>query len=190
MKVYLTAKAGNYGVREVAADPNTHALLMIDNQHHEIHGGDAYLVTYTGTVGNGSDIEIRIQTPDTDEHAHMVFDIVATGETDVDLYEATTLTDASGNRLTPVNRNRNSSNTSGLTICHTPGGSGDGNLIAEAIFGLDAGVVVQSPIGGQTGGRHEFVLKQNTAYLLRVTSGTDGNRISIVLDWYEHTAKN
>jgi len=33
------------------------------------------------------------------------------------------------------------------------------------------------------------VLKQNEQYLLEITSGADGNIVSTVLEWYEHTDK-
>ena len=41
--------------------------------------------------------------------------------------------------------------------------------------------------GGEARALHEWVLKQNTKYLLRITSHTDANVISVSFDWYEHT---
>jgi hypothetical protein len=34
-----------------------------------------------------------------------------------------------------------------------------------------------------------MILKQNTAYLFRITSGADGNNVSWLAEWYEHTRK-
>jgi hypothetical protein len=168
-------------------DTTTGAFKTIDYPHAEIHSGDAYYLSYTATVADGSDIEIRFSSANTTKWPHVIFNISGTSETDVDLYETTSLTHVSGNALTPVNRNRNSSETSGMTFCHTPAGSGDGTKIDGVIFGLDTGGgATRRLAGGSASSRSELILKQNTAYLLRVTSGTDGNRISINFDWYEH----
>ena len=36
----------------------------------------------------------------------------------------------------------------------------------------------------------EFVLKQNTKYLIRITSNSDANKVTTALEWYEHTDKD
>jgi hypothetical protein len=78
-----------------------------------------------------------------------------------------------------------------MTICHTPGAGADGTQIAKVMFGLDSGVGGNRILaGGEAGGRAEIILAKNTAYLIRIASGTDGNRITSILDWYEHTDKN
>ena len=43
--------------------------------------------------------------------------------------------------------------------------------------------------GGDARSDGEWVLKQNTKYLIVVTSGADNNNVSLVLGWYEHTDK-
>lgn len=176
--------------RQLRADSSTESLQVIDYPHHEIHSGNSYFLTYGATVGDGANLEIRIGTPNTTKWAHMELNVEATGQTDIDLYEDTTVTHSSDVILTK-NRNRNSSNTSGLTICHTPTGSGDGTILAMEIFGLDTGTGATRRLsGGEAGGRAELILKQNSAYLLRVTSATAGNRVMVILSWYEHTEKN
>lgn len=42
-------------------------------------------------------------------------------------------------------------------------------------------------ITGEHRGDAEFVLKQNTKYLIRGTANANGIKISIGGDWYEHT---
>ena len=177
-------------VAAAAVDGVTTALKVIDNAHHEIHEGGSFLMSHTATVGDGSVSELLIITPDTDKFAHMVFDVSATGQTDVDLYKGTAKT--AGTAIpTLINHNLNSAIANTTLITHTPAGSGDGTKIATAIFGLDLGTGANRRIsGGSTGGRNELVLERDTAYLFRVTSGTTGNRITILLDWYEHTSAN
>ena len=171
---------------EVRIDAATHALNTIEYEHHEIHGGSSYTLSRPLTLPVANDDEIRIATPNTTKWAHMIFSAVSDAAVTVSLYETTTLTHVVGNVLTPINRNRNSTNTSGLTICHTPGGAGDGNLLYSSTAGAGGNPAQSAP--GVIGGRFEFILKQNTAYLLRI-AGASGDVVSINLEWYEHTDK-
>ena len=111
------------------------------------------------------------------------------------LYEATTLQHVVANAITPVNRDRNSSNTSGMTVCHTPLGnssSSSGDAV-EVILATQAwgtpGKGTSPGFGGSARGSAEWILKQNTAYLLEVISAAASNIVSIELDWYEHVNK-
>jgi len=161
------------------------ALTVIDAPHYEIHEGEAYFAVYSALKDSTATAEVRIATPDTTTWAHMVIEIDAALAATAELWEATTKTDASGNRITPMNRNRNSAGTSGLTICHTPTGTESaGAALTQYIGATSLGGRVEE--GGGASSRHEFILKQNTAYLIRATSRADGNALSIILDWYEH----
>lgn len=167
-------------------DANTGALITIDYPHHEIHGGSNYFFTRPLTLGDGGDDEVLVTTPVGAKQAHMLLSVTATGETDFKLYEDTTRT--GGTPLTPRNRNRNYSDSSVLTVAHTPTGGAVGTLIAETFFGVDAGAGSNRQLsGGGSDSRQEIILKSDTKYLLVVDSATASNRITIVADWYEHT---
>jgi hypothetical protein len=43
--------------------------------------------------------------------------------------------------------------------------------------------------GGKVRGDSEFILKQNTKYLINITSLSAANNISASFAWYEHTSK-
>jgi hypothetical protein len=166
-------------------DSSTNCLTILDYAHHEIHSGSHYFCAYSALKANTETIEVRFATPDTTTWAHMTIDVECALAGTVEMWEATTKTHVALNAITPWNRNRNSTNSSGLTICHTPGGA------EAAAAGLTEYVGAASVSGRVAGGgeatsRAEFVLKQNTAYLLRATSRADGNALSIILDWYEH----
>lgn len=170
-----------------SGDTLSHGAVVVDFEHHEIHEGDAFLVIYSALKSNAETIEIRVATPNTTKWAHMVFEIQGALAGTAQIWEDTTKTHAAGNAITPVNRNRNSAATSGLTVCHTPAGAEAGAAMFTHYFGASSqsGLVSE---GGGAGGRHEFILKQNTAYLIRATSRADGNALTIILDWYEHTS--
>jgi len=104
------------------------------------------------------------------------------------LYQPTTKTHVVGNAIAPMNRNHNSANTSGLTLCHTPAGSESGTADLLQYIGA-AATGGRVAVGGGTGSRGEFILAQNSTYLINVTSRADGNAVSIILDWYEHVSR-
>ena len=179
---------GPDGVDEgfLATDGVTRAIPIVEYEHHEIHAGSAYFAVYSALANNAGTIEVRIQTPDTAKRAHMVISIEAGLAATAELWKPTTKTDVSGNRITPMNRDHDSVNTSGLTICHTPGGSQSGaaNLLQYMGAATSNGRVNE---GGGADGRHEFILSRNSSYLIKATSRADGNSLTIILDWYEHT---
>jgi hypothetical protein len=170
------------------ADLVTHAINVVDYPHHEIHSGSAYLVVYSALADDTDVIEVRIETPNTAKWAHMVITIDAALAATATLWHPTTKTHVGGNALTAMNRNHNSTNSSGLTICHTPAGSqaGAGNLVQYLGAATTSG---RADTGGATGSRGEFILKQNDDYLINMTSRADSNAMTITLDWYEHTSK-
>jgi len=172
----------------VPVDGVANAIQTIDYEHHETHDGNAYFAVRSGTVDTGGTVEVRIQTPDTTKWAHMVIAIDAAIAATAEMFKPTTKTDVVGNRITPMNRNHNSANTSGLTICHTPAGAESGTAVLTQYLGA-AATGGRVAVGGGAGSRGEFILDQNSSYLIRVTSRADGNSLSIILDWYEHTSR-
>ena len=168
--------------RTARLDPSTHAQVSIDYAHHEIHGGSGYTLSYPITVPIAAEVEIRMATASSAKWAHMVWSFTNDAAFSVDIFETTTKAHEAANALTPINRNRNSANTSGLTFCHTPSGSGDGTTIWSFAGGANKIVTTAE-------NRNEFILKSGTAYLINLTA-TSADVAHILLDWYEHTDKN
>ena len=178
------------GTKDVVprVDASTNAITTISYTHHEIHGGSAYYVLHSALADAAGTISIRIATPNTTKWAHMVFDLEASLAATAQMWYPTTKTHVGDNAIVPMNRNHNSTNTSGLTICHTPGGTQAGTAQLTKYIGATAsGGRVAG--GGGASTRHEFILKQNSSYYILLTSRADGNAMSITIDWYEHTAK-
>ena len=169
-------------------DDVANAIQTIDYAHHEIHGGNAYFAVYSGTVNTGGTVEIRIATPDTTKWAHMTILVESALAATASMFYPTTKTHNAGNAITPMNRDNNSSNTSGLTLCHTPTGTESGTAVLLQYIGASA-TGGRVAVGGGAGGRNEFILDQNSSYLIRAVSRADNNSMSIILDWYEHTSR-
>lgn len=168
-----------------ALDRITRALNVIDYAHHEIHAGSHFLYTDAISLNAAGSQDYLITVPDTAKWPHMIFILEGSAITQFDLYEGT---DKNGTTLQTVgNSNRNSDNVAGVTVHKgVSGGSIDGTLIHTYKGGAATN---QARASGSTRNDEEIILRQNTKYILRVTSGTNSNLINVNLSWYEHTSK-
>lgn len=168
---------------ELKMDGTTRALTTIDFAHNEIHDGDHYFYTDTANLGSAATREYLITVADTDVVPHFLFDIIGSLKTTVDIFETTTKT--GGMAQTVFNNDRRSANTAETVVTHTPAGSGDGTKIFTCTLGTATGSSGKGA-GGGARGESEILLKKNTKYLIRVTSGAADNDICTKLTWYEH----
>jgi len=162
-------------------DKTTNSLKVVDYSHSELHSGTHYFARSYITLGNGEVADLLIISPDTTKWAHMVF--AGDGEAEIlaEIYEGPTYSDI-GVRDNERNRNRNYPDNNTTFIYQGAVITDPGDLLAGNVFGSGKNV------GG--GGRddEEIILKQNTAYLFRVTNNTvSNNNVNWRIDWYEHT---
>ena len=164
-------------------DAYTGALNTINYEHHEIHAGSGFFHTGSATLAANASTSYVIQTPDTTKWAHLTFAATGSAITTVDIYESVDLT-GTGAKQTIYNSDRNSSATSGLEIWDAiaPGTVG-GTLIWTRSSG---GATQQSRVGMSAEHNAEIILKQNTRYMIRITSGTNDNLTNLHMVWYEH----
>ena len=161
-------------------DKATNTLQTMSYEHHEIHGGSAFTVSYNEDVGNGANCDVLLVTPNTTKWAHLTYSVDVEVEAMLYIYEAPTATP--GSALVAYNRDRNSATTATVTVSSTPTSITPGTtIIRQYHFGSGR------TFGGGDRAVFEFILKQNTKYLLRVNNMTaNANYISLKLDWYEH----
>jgi hypothetical protein len=84
--------------------------------------------------------------------------------------------------VVPLNSNRNSINTSNLTILKDPISITTWTKIVWFLAWANRSSWAVSR-------ENELILKQNTIYLFRFTSLANSNAISFCGEWYEHTNK-
>lgn len=172
----------------IKVDGSTQDLQVVEHEHAEIHGGDHYFYEDYAEIDAAATIDFCIQTPDTTKWSHLVWEIAAQGQFTFEIYEGATIT-YDGTDLTSYNNDRNSSNVSNWvnfeqdSTVVAPGTRLGGMLLGDAIN------PVRSMPGGGNRSR-EVILKQNTNYLFRITSGVNDNNISYLAEWYEHTNRN
>lgn len=160
--------------------------VFIDEEHHEIHCGDSYSVSRSVDLANGASDDILVIVPNeqgtgqNQKLYHLLISYLTELETHYYLYEGPTVT-GNGTQLTAYNRNRNSLNTTGLTFYFGPTVTGTGTLIKERHHGSGRSS------GSDTRDAGEWVLKNNTSYLIRLTNATaNNNYISWDIQHYVH----
>ena len=172
---------------DVRVDASTHSLQTISYEHHELHAGSHYEVRINKDIPNAGTYNLAFTTPDTTKWIHMIFGLSVELEADVMLYEDIT-SFTGGSAVTPINNNRNSVNTSGIVDMEfdTTPTLGTPTTLAHMVLGSGRAV------GGEARGGAEFILKQDTTYLLAIINQATGaaNETNIFLNWYEHTAKD
>jgi len=166
-------------------DLSTAAVETIDYAHHEVHAGSHFMYTDAVTLAASATQDYLITTPNTTKWAHMTFHLDGSAITQWQLYEGA---DRSGTTPQTIgNNNRNSATTATTTIHKgTSGGTTDG---VQAYIYKGGAATKQAQTGTEAGNTEEIILKQNTKYILRVTSGTNDNLTNVRLEWYEHTNK-
>ena len=167
----------------VTIDEATRAIVTIEYEHYQIHAGNTFTVLEVTDLGNGAVRDILVVSPATTEWAHLVWEIEHELETKIQFYRDTTYTD-SGTAITSFNRNGNSSNVATTLVYHSPTITNVGTLVGT----------IQQGDGKKAGGSdrlaNEFILKQNAAYLIRITNLTVNNDLIFMkLNWYEQTNK-
>ncbi len=167
-------------------DVGTHTLQTIDYAHHEVHAGSHYFYQDSVELGATGVQNYLITVPDTTAWPHMTFAMDGSAITQFELYEATDKAGSVDASSKIFNNNRNSSNVAGVTIAKgLTGGTTDGTLLKTYKDGSSSG-------GSKTSSstrEGEVILKQNTKYILRVTSSTAANLTNVKMEWYEHTNK-
>lgn len=165
-----------------ARDSATHAINVVDYEHHEIHSGSHFFIAdHDTSVAVNETLEFVFTTPDTTKWAHLTLQFASILGATLDVYEGTADI-VGGTPVVPKNNNRNSATASVMTVLVEPTSVTDGTKIAGFMAGA-----------GRTAGNvdrdKEFVLKQNTSYLFRFTSLANSNAWSYVGEWYEHISK-
>ncbi len=172
---------------EIRIDPSTNTLQTIDLAHHEIHSGLHYFMEGFIELDDTETFYVKLVTPDTTKWSHFTWDIQSSGILTTYLDEGASGGMLSGTNVTPLNNNRNSVNTSAITITsNVTAASGYTTRISQSKWGV-AGGRFSGGSGGDNNREDEIILKQNTTYLRTFISGEDSNIINFKANWYEHT---
>lgn len=148
-------------------DDETGALVVILAEHHEIHEGESYLVSYkspdASPIADNATL-IFVLTTAADQ-VHVIYDYSAGGDSEFELYEGCVVT--GGTSMNYRNKNRNFPDAGGESVVRDPVVNNAGVLLEDTFS--PGGTGPQSG-GGIGGTRNEWILKPNTKYMFRATN--------------------
>jgi hypothetical protein len=151
-------------------------LVVIDFDDYMAHAGNGFFLNRGETLATAGDLDFRIVTPLTVD-IYMTIFASSTGAATLKVWEGTTKTHVGGNAVVPYNKKRNSANISDLIeACHTAAGSQSGTPMIQT---AGSQIIQGSPVV------KKLLLKADTAYLIEIVSGAEGNVCTLTLDWSE-----
>lgn len=159
-------------------DGVTGTLQAIEFEHHEIHDGDHFFYSDCIALASSATQDYMLTVPNDNVRKHFTFGVTGSGSITIAFFEGTDKTGTTAQTI--YNNDRDSTTTPGLTVHKgTSGGSTDGTDIHPDCGGANkqTGVIER---------QKEIILKTNTKYIMRITSGSANNNIATHFDWYEH----
>jgi hypothetical protein len=148
----------------------------IDHTQTTIHAGKSYHAQVNGTLAAASTISLLVTVPATGTY-HAVFKIKCNTSATAGLYESPTL--CAGSTITVYNRNRNSTNTSSMTVKSDPTVATTGSIILD-LYTIGSSETTVSEVNGKG-----WCLQNSATYLYKVMAVGGSNIITASVDWYE-----
>lgn len=171
-------------------DSATFSLQTVDYEHHEIHSGSHFYIEDVSDIAINNVFDVQWTTPNTTTWAHFTFELNCEAETEWYIYEAPTI-NTNGTAMTPINNNRNSSDTSQMavsSISNTSVANANADTQVSAATEIAHGIVGAGKNGGLINRSNEIILKQNTIYCYRAIANIAGYT-NFRMSWYEHAHK-
>lgn len=168
--------------------------VVIDFDHHQIHEGEAFRYGfYANSVGVNANFDVELTVANisgiTDAASnvrkapHLRFEIVTSGAANMFVYESPTYSAPAPtwNARTPVALERYGTYTPHISLAD----STDATLNTGTQIWRGMTTASKNQGGGVADSANEFVLKNNTKYLIRVTSASAANSVLVRVVWYE-----
>ncbi len=160
----------------------------LDIAHHRIHEGNHFTVHKISTVTLGTPKYFLIIPPPSPPggsiiEIHLIFHIDSDVGGTLEFFENPDIA-GNGTQLNIINNNRRSTTTSQAQVFEDPNVTSDGPSI---LFQQRKGSVAISDVvlGGFDRDDDEFILHQNTNYILKFTPLANAN-ITTELNWYDN----
>jgi len=159
-------------------------LGVIRAEHYQIHTGNHF---FAGDIDEDVDIaspkEWLIIAPPS-KAAHILATVHSTKNGKIEVFEGPTTTD-NGTAVPAFNNDRRGGGPTAATlqIFYDPTVTDDGTLLLPQVVGDDSSSGKGS--GGLSEAESELIINESTKYLIKYTSNSDNNRVSIDVDWYE-----
>lgn len=167
------------GTYDLELDPAGYGV-DIGVSHHKVHKGELFeAFEYDGDVDIAVPKEYLLQTPAGSDYAHLSFNVEASAELKIELFEDAVIT-ASGSEMSMINNDRNSANTSDVLAFGSASFSASGSILTSRLLNATKG---QLKVGGDDR-NEEFILKASSNYFIRLTATSDDTRVNTIFSIY------
>lgn len=191
----------NNSARKNKFDSKFQALVRINLEHSKIHEGVSFERHIDSNNALVASLNVAFKTLAGTKLAHILFGWASSDEILFEVIEGATWTQGSGIALEIINVNRDNGSES-LVILEDKNQSSftASNEVIKDVTNIAGGTVIDpqftynaslgvAVVAESRSAFHEWVLKKDTTYVVRMTQ-TDGNcKMSINLHWYEHTSE-
>lgn len=167
-------------------DGTTYGAMQEGWEEYMINIGRHYYDSGYVSLDTSDTLEFVVDTPNDGTKIHITWSLQGTKDTTVAIYEDASYTGGTGTVATPRNNNRNYSDSSAANIRVDPTGISvvGATLIGSARVGTSGSVFTANIIGAVTRD-DKLILKENTTYLIRITSNADDNVVTYQPSWWE-----
>lgn len=184
-------------------DDVSSSFQVINFEHHEIHEGDSFERHVDSANAAVATMNVAFFTASGTKKAHMLFGWSSSDEIFWEICEGATWTQGTGTVQNVFNINRDTGDGGSTVILEDdtqPTPTANNQILKDVTvtactklidnqYTYNAGLPQSSSAETRQSG-HEWVLKPDESYLIRMTK-TDANcKMSINLHWYEHTDSN
>ena len=156
--------------------------LVTEYDKYKITQGKCFYISGFETIASGNNLFISAHVANSGIYPKIVFNIDATSQTELVVYEGSTFTN--GTEVSVFNKDRSSSNTSIMNISRDVSISNSGSAIFSASKGL-IGTPVQKSDNLSFGCDGGVVFNKNSNYLFKITSKSEDNIVSYYASWNE-----
>lgn len=184
-------------------DSMTNTRVGTNYEHHKIHTGASFERHIDSANATVATMNVAFKTAAGTKKAHMLFGFSSNDEIFFEICEGATWTQGTGTVLNVFNINRNTGDGGSTVILEDdtqPTPTANNQVLKDVTvtactkqienqYTYNAGLGAATTVESRTAG-HEWILKPDETYLIRMTQ-TDGNcKMSINLHWYEHADVN
>ena len=172
---------------QLSWDRETNASTIIQVEHRQVHKGLLFsTATKFDSVATGASVYVVMVTPQDIEVHFKQASISSDGEKFLtEIIEGPAV--SGGTAATAYNRNRGSTNTAQMTIKTAPSSVTGGTTIDIDLLGGGSSPGPKAiAIGTEVAGVTEWLLKENTTYVIKITNnGSSAATCVVKLIWYE-----
>ena len=169
--------------RYLELDNLTRAALVVQIEHHRVHEGYSFTYRDVITLSSAAAQDYVLVTPVSVPYCHFGYEVASQLQITTEMFRGTDK--APTTIQTTFNRSEIALNNASMLLYKgSSGGTTDGTRI---LWRVDGSTTAGGRALVQVGEAQERILKPNTKYIFRVTSGANNNVISVRLSWYEHT---